>query len=67
MTPRDAFEPGPNGDYPNWPRRDDGTPDPARMPTGFHVQRGVLIDVTPRDAEGNEILPPTIPPQGGTP
>jgi len=37
------------------------------MPTGFHVQRGVLIDVTPRDAEGNEILPPTIPPQGGTP
>jgi len=68
MTPRDAFEPGPNGDYPAWPRRPDGTPDPARMPTGLHVQHGVLVDVTPRDPDGIEIVPPTIPPEpGGTP
>lgn len=59
---QDAFDPGPNGDYPWWPRLPDGTPDPARMPTGEHLQDGTLIDVTPRNANGNPIVPPTIPP-----
>jgi hypothetical protein len=57
---RDAFDPGPNGDYPAWPRRPDGTPDPERMPTGLHRQRMpdgsvVVIDLTPRDPAGQPI------------
>jgi hypothetical protein len=59
---QDAFDPGPNGDYPHWPRLPDGTPDPARMPTGLHSQDGVVIDLTPRHPDGTPIVPPTIPP-----
>lgn len=73
----DALDPGPNGDYPYWPRRPDGRPAgiglPAttpeeiaaeqRMPTGLHRQGGVLVDLTPRDAEGNPIIPPDIDPE----
>lgn len=62
----DALDPGPNGDYPNWPRLPDGTPDPARMPTGLTTQDGVPIDLTPRAPDGTPIVPPTIPP-GGSP
>lgn len=72
---RDAYEPGPGGTYPNWPRRADGTPDPERMPTGSHKQKTesgevVVVDVTPRypvdhPRAGEPIDPPTIP--GGTP
>lgn len=58
----DAFDPGPNGDYPWWPRLPDGTPDPARMPTGTTTQDGIVIDVTPRKPDGTPIVPPTIPP-----
>lgn len=61
----DALDPGPNGDYPHWPRRPDGSLDPERMPTGVHGQRvgdkRVLIDVTPSDENGNAIVPPTRP------
>lgn len=68
---RDALEEGPDGTFPNWPRRPDGTPDPARMPTGSHKQKTktgevVVVDVTPRKPDGTPINPPTIPP-GGTP
>ena len=74
----DAFDPGPNGDYPNFPRDADGYPcwegdgrvpvHGAPMPRGVHRHRNphtgeiVLIDLTPRDAEGNPINPPVIPP-----
>lgn len=65
---RDALEPGPGNTYPAWPRKSDGTPDPARMPTGTHSQkvpatgRRVKVDVTPREPDGTPIVPPTIPP-----
>jgi hypothetical protein len=60
---RDALEPGPDGSYPNMPRNPDGTIDRERMPTGLAWQvtpdgRRVLIDLTPRDANGNPISPP---------
>ncbi len=60
---RDALEPGPDGSYPNWPRKPDGSLDEERMPTGLHWQvtpdgRRVLIDLTPRDTNGNPISPP---------
>lgn len=63
----DAFDPGPDGSYPYWPRNADGTPDADRMPTGVHVQldrRGnrTKVDLTPRHADGTPIVPPTIPP-----
>ena len=68
----DAYDPGPNGDYPYWPRLADGSPDPERMPTGMHWQlvsggrrpaRYVLVDMTPRTSpDGTPISPPTIPP-----
>ena len=67
MPPNDALAPGPGGNFPNWPRRPDGSPDPARMPTGVHRQkvpgkaRRVLIDQTPRNPDGTPIVPPTIP------
>jgi hypothetical protein len=88
---RDALDPGPNGDYPFFPRDLDGKPlwgkatatytvgDPPRerivvgMPTGLrHLTRVVngreetiLIDLTPYDANGQRLNPPTIP--GWTP
>ncbi len=60
---RDALDPGPDGSYPNMPRNPDGTIDRERMPTGLHWQttpdgRRVLIDLTPRDADGNPITLP---------
>jgi hypothetical protein len=70
MTPRDALDPGPDGDYPDWPRRSDGTPDAERMPTGKHRQRDprtgrrVLVDVTPRKPDGAPIVPPNRPTGG---
>lgn len=65
---RDAFDPGPNGDYPWWPRDAEGRPilgpgAEGRMPTGLTSQRGRLIDVTPRHPDGTPIVPPTIPPE----
>lgn len=63
----DALDPGPNGDYPYWPRNPDGSTDRERMPKGVTKRRrdrrspyGELhdmIDVTPRDQQGNEIDP----------
>lgn len=62
----DAFDPGPDGTYPYWPRLPDGSPDPARMPTGLRrIRRSgevLIVDVTPRDPDGVPINPPTIPP-----
>ena len=62
----DALDPGPNGDYPYWPRNADGSTDRKRMPKGHRRQkvkvaddRGeVLIDITPRKPDGSEIIPP---------
>lgn len=69
VVARDALDPGPAGNYPNWPRLPDGTPDPDRMPTGVTRQRvrggSVRVDVTPTDPQGRPIVPPTIPPAGG--
>lgn len=61
---RDALDPGPNNDYPNVPRKADGSVDRERFPRGERRQwdpvarEWVLIDLTMRDAEGNEIAPP---------
>lgn len=68
--PNDALDPGPDGTYPHWPRRPDGTPDPERMPTGVRLQKTrdggvVAVDLTPRHPDGSPIIPPTIPPAGG--
>jgi len=65
--PEDALDPGPNGDWPLWPRRPDGTPDPERMPSGRRWQRDPrgewhLIDLTPRHPHGPPIVPPSIEP-----
>jgi hypothetical protein len=68
----DALDPGPDGSYPHWPRKPDGTSDRVRMPTGKHRQkvkgthRRVVVDLTMRHPDGTPIVPPTIPP-GGTP
>lgn len=58
----DALDPGPNGDYPFWPRNPDGT---SAMPTGLRLQpdengRTHLIDITPRHTDGTPIVPPDI-------
>lgn len=64
---RDALDPGPDGTFPNWPRRADGTPDERRMPTGTHKhrqldrsRRKMVVDVTPRHPDGTPIVPPTL-------
>lgn len=56
----DALDPGPNFDYPNLPRTEDGRLDVLRMPIGLRRQNGVLIDLTPhvRTASG-ELVPVT--------
>lgn len=65
MSPNDALDPGPDGDFPNVPRLPDGTVDPVRFPTGPLRQKPpgggprVLIDQTPRHPDGTPIVPPT--------
>jgi hypothetical protein len=77
---RDALDPGPEGNYPYWPRRPDGTPAgkglaattpeeeaaEERMPTGVHRQDGHLVDLTPRFPDGSPIVDvvPDLPPEG---
>jgi hypothetical protein len=56
----DALDPGPDGDFPHWPR--DGAA--TRMPSGivWHRTLGgalVRLDVTPTDEHGVPIVPPT--------
>lgn len=80
----DAYDPGPDGTYPWFPRLPDGSPDWPRVVGGdayrtedgrwltgthsrprrpsWHTGHAVLIDVTPRDPDGNAINPPTIAP-----
>lgn len=63
----DALDPGPNGDYPYWPRNADGSWDTVRMPTGVHLQRTpdgrvVKVDLTPRRPDGSAIVPPDLTP-----
>jgi hypothetical protein len=75
--PQDALDPGPNGDYPYFPRLPDGSPAWAdSVPAGYSgtvMRRGVrwmtlpdgrrvAFDETPRDAAGNPIDPPVVRP-----
>lgn len=72
---RDALDPGPDGTYPNWPRKPDGSEDPERMPRGTYPQRTpdgrvVVTDQTPRYPQddplgraGQPIHPPVLPPE----
>jgi len=66
---KDALDPGPEGNYPNWPRKPDGTPDESRMPTKSRKRRRRRspygethdnLDLRPRDENGNPIEPPSI-------
>lgn len=69
----DALDPGPNGDYPYFPRDTEGKPLTSHSqaktedagtyrPTGLHTENGVLLDLTPTGPDGQPIEPPTIPP-----
>jgi len=68
----DALDPGPDGSYPHWPRKPDGSWDEDRMPTGVHPQRKpsggqTKVDLTPRhgpesDTPGAPIVPPGLTP-----
>jgi hypothetical protein len=72
----DALDPGPDGDYPYFPRDNQGRPawaDTATdadtvMPRGVHQMRHAgrltAIDLTPRHPDGTPINPPIIPPNG---
>lgn len=69
----DAHDPGPLGDFPNFPRNPDGTPlwsDTAAadgtpvdgvtpMPRGLRTQAGKIVDLTPRSADGSPLNPLT--------
>ena len=69
----DAHDPGPLGDFPAFPRNPDGAPlwsdTPSSdgipvdgvtpMPRGLRPQSGRLVDVTPRNADGSPLNPPT--------
>jgi hypothetical protein len=76
----DAYDPGPLGNYPYWPRDAEGRPinDQAHAETagsGSYMPHGTELDssrdrdgyrkvhdLTPRTADGQPIVPPTIPP-----
>ena len=66
---KDALDPGPDGTYPYWPRKPDGSWDEERMPTGIHFGRKPKgrLDLTPRHRDGTPIVPPGMtPPRGGS-
>jgi hypothetical protein len=68
----DVLEPGPDGDYPAFPRNAQGTPlwsDDAPhdgvpvdgvmpVPRGWRVRDGVWTNVDPRLSEGTPVEPP---------
>ncbi len=72
----DAFDPGPDGTYPYFPRDGRGRPlwsdsqdtdkvpveGVAPMPRGWRREHGRPVDVTPRRPDGAPINPPTLPP-----
>jgi hypothetical protein len=64
----DALDPGPDGDYPWFPRLADGSWDVERMPVGNHKhwdgEKWVIVNLTPRHPDGSPIVPPgmTLPP-----
>lgn len=71
----DAFDPGPQGDYPWFPRDAAGNPlwsdapdtdgkqvdGVTPMPRGTRSQDGTLVDLTPRHTNGTPISPPVKP------
>lgn len=68
MTPLDALDPGPNGEYPHWPRLADGSWDKVRMPAGetYHRRKSdgkvFKVDVTPT-ANAERVTPPDLKPE----
>ena len=65
--PKDALDPGPDGTYPWWPRKPDGSWDELRMPTGERFERRggrvYRVDVTPRHGpEDPRHRQPIVPP-----
>ncbi len=67
MPAQDALAPGPDGTFPFWPRRADGTTDPERMPRGARRQlmpdgrTVVVIDPAPGNPDGTYAGPPEPP------
>jgi hypothetical protein len=73
---QDAYEPGPDGTYPAFPRDAAGRPlwsdSPATdgiavdgetpMPRGWRKTGDWLTDITPRRPDGQPIDPPVLPP-----
>lgn len=73
----DALDPGPDGDYPFFPRLPDGSPAwsdrcpadyrgsrvPRCMTTIVRDGQRFIIDQSPRDANGDRINPSLRPPQ----
>lgn len=71
----DALDPGPNGDYPWFPRNAAGAPlwsdsdgtdgiqvdGVTPMPRGLRWHDSIRIDVTPRNTDGIPIVPPVRP------
>lgn len=67
MPATDALDPGPNGDFPWWPRLPDGSTDPERMPRGPRTMRGpdgkaLIYDPAPGLPDGTRAGPPEPPP-----
>ncbi|MEU9758280.1 hypothetical protein ACFYYY_08765 [Streptomyces sp. NPDC001834] len=72
----DALDPGPNGDYPHFPRDAHERPAwadaamsaetvmPREVQRMRHADRLVVLDLTPRHPDGTLIDPPVIPPNG---
>ena len=70
----DAFDPGPEGSYPYFPRDAAGRPawsdsqdtdkravdGVAPMPRGWRKEGGRFVDLTPRKPDGTPINPPTL-------
>lgn len=62
----DALDPGPNGDYPHWPRNADGTTDTERMPSGKRTRTDrrdalgnpLVYDPAPGNPDGTKAGPP---------
>lgn len=63
----DALDPGPDGDYPHWPRNPDGSTDERRMPRGPRRHRlpdgtVITLDPAPGNPDGTYAGPPEPPP-----
>jgi hypothetical protein len=62
---QDALDPGPDGSYPYWPRKPDGSWDEERMPAGNRPARDsrgrrIVINLTVHRPDGTPIVPPDL-------